>query len=51
MKYKRLSQADIIKKNDEYYQWGRWWKIEIEFIGKQKGEIFSHYVRMRRLVK
>lgn len=50
-KYKRLTQRDTIQAGDEYRtNWGTWWAIKPEFIGKQKGKIFSHYTKMRRKV-
>ena len=46
---KRLTQQDIIQKGDEYRtSWGTWIKIEKEFIGKRKGTVFSHTLKMRR---
>lgn len=49
MKYQRLTQRDIIQEGDEYYaSFGAWIPIELEFIGKRKGKVFSHYLKMRR---
>jgi len=49
MKYKRLTQRDIINPGDEYKtNWGTWQKIEDKFVGIRKGKIFGHYVKMRR---
>jgi hypothetical protein len=50
MKYVRLTQRDIIQPDDEYYQFGGWWKIESQFVGKQKGSVFGWYFKMRRPV-
>lgn len=50
-KYQRLKQCDIIQENDEYRTpWGTWHPIEPEFIGKRKGKVFSHYLKMRRRI-
>ena len=48
-KYKRLTQRDIIEAGDEYRtNWGTWWPIEREYIGKRKGAVLDWYVKMRR---
>lgn len=50
MKHKRLTQRDIIQKDDEYKtNWGRWEQIEPEYAGKRKGAVFGWYTKMRRL--
>ena len=47
--YKRLTQRDIIREGDEYRtNWGTWWPIEPEYIGKRKGAKLGWYVKMRR---
>jgi hypothetical protein len=52
IKMKRLTQRDIIQKGDEYRtSWGTWTEIEDEFIGKRKGAVFSHTLKMRRKEK
>ena len=49
MKYKKLTQRDIIQKDDEYRtNWGTWEQIEPEFVGKRKGSVFSWTLKMRR---
>ena len=49
MKYKKLTQQDIIQKNDEYRtNWGSWTQIEAEYIGKRKSSMLGWYVEMRR---
>ena len=49
MKYKYLTQRDIILNGDEYRSnYGTWEEIEPEYVGKRKGELFSHYTRIRR---
>lgn len=49
MKHKRLTQRDIIQKDDEYKSnWGRWEQIEPESVGKRKGAVFGWYKKMRR---
>jgi hypothetical protein len=49
MKYKKLTQQDIIQENDEYRtNWGSWTEIEPEYIGKRKGSVLGWYVKMRR---
>ena len=51
-KYKRLTQRDIIEAGDEYRtNWGTWWPIEPEYIGKRKGAVLGWYVKMRRNIK
>jgi len=52
MKYKRLTQRDIMQDGDEYRTtWGTWQAIESEFIGKRKGAVFGWYLKMRRKFK
>ena len=52
MKYKRLTQRDIIQAGDEYYAThGEWTSIEPKFVGERKGKLFSHYLKMRRRVE
>lgn len=49
MKYKTLTQRDIIQNGDEYRtNWGSWAQIEPEFVGIRKGAILGWYVKMRR---
>lgn len=49
MKYKRLTQRDIIQERDEYRtNWGSWTTIEPEYVGKRKGVVLGWYVKMRR---
>ena len=51
-KYKRLTQRDIIQKNDQYRTtYGTWTVIEPEYIGKRKGAVLGWYVKMRRNIK
>ena len=52
IKYKKLTQQDIIQKDDEYKtNWGSWTQIEAEFIGIRKGAKLGWYVKMRRPLK
>jgi len=49
MKYKYLTQRDIIRENDEYYtSYGTWQRIESEYVGKRKGAMLGWYIKMRR---
>ena len=49
MKYRRLTQRDIIQDDDEYFtNWGTWRVIEPEYIGKRKGDVFGWHLKMRR---
>ena len=49
MKYRRLTQRDIIQEEDEYFtNWGTWTVIEPEYIGKRKGSVLGWYIKMRR---
>lgn len=49
IKYKRLTQQDIIQAGDEYKTtWGTWTKIEPTDVGVRKGSIMGYYVKMRR---
>ena len=49
MKYERLTQRDIIQKDDEYWtNWGTWEQIEPEHVGKRKGSILGWHTKMRR---
>ena len=49
MKYRQLTQQDIIQEDDEYRtNWGSWVQIESEYVGIRKGAILGWYVRMRR---
>jgi len=52
MKYKKLTQQNIIQENDEYKtSWGSWTQIESEFVGKRKGAVLGWYIKMRRTYK
>lgn len=52
MKYIRLTQRDTIQQGDEYRtNWGTWRPIEQEHIGKQKGKVFGHWLKMRRIIQ
>lgn len=49
MKYQYLKQRDIIREGDEFYtSYGSWLNIASSYVGKRKGQVFGHYVRMRR---
>jgi len=49
MKYRRLTQRDTIRPEDEYRtNWGTWRRIEPEDVGKRKGKVMGWYVKMRR---
>jgi len=49
VKYKKLTQRDVIENGDEYRtNWGTWGKIESEYVGKRKGAVFGWHLKMRR---
>ena len=51
MKYQKLTQRDVIQTGDEYRtNWGTWWPIEPDHVGKRKGSVFGHWLKMRRIV-
>ncbi len=52
MKYKRLTQRDIIRAGDEIRtNWGTWTAVDSSDIGKRKGAIYGWYVKIRHHIE